>query len=300
MSENAADDTTFNKYLHLAVSNLTDLVLFIEQIPAFSPLVRDGVKYWSLYSDETVLLLHQYGVLSAIHEYVVLANDPAFIQMRAEEVKMNRRKRNAEGEPDEYAFDNLDENEDYGATNQVRQIHIVESEAVELKKLAAKWLSAVLNRERDTKIAFDRNYQDIMNSTMSLKHKDKKGITDYLANLSRDERRVEQTLRSHKIGRWNVGMQKGLYQYEKNVYDKEITQWHTDDEGIAESIKNALNAAVDDGEEMGAEVEDLERMERIQHSEEYDEGDGLENLNEEYMDGIYYEEDAESGDYDEY
>jgi hypothetical protein len=292
-------ESTFYQYLSAGVANLTDLVLFMEQIPIFAPLVREGVKYWSLYSDETVLLLYQYGFLSAVHEYVVLANDRRFVEMRAEEVKKNRRTRDVESGD---AFGDLDdEMEDYGATSQIRQVHIVESDAAELKKTAAKWLNVVLTRERDTKNAFNRDYKEIMDSTMSLKYKDKKGITDYLANLSRDERRVEQTLRSHKIGRWNVGMQKGLYQYEKGVYDKEIAQWHTDD-GATDAIQTALAQLNNLNEETagGEDVEDLERTERIQQSEEYDQGDGWENLNEDYMDGIYYEEDAERGDYDEY
>jgi hypothetical protein len=133
------------------------------------------------------------------------------------------------------------------------------------------------------------SYAEIMERTMGLKYKDKKGITDYLAGLSRDERRVEQALRSHKIGRWNVGMQKGLYQYDKGVYDKEIEQWHQgqDPTGMPEP-------------EGGLEVDDLAREEQAQQSADYDGGDGWENLNEDYTDGVYYEEDAERGDYDEY
>ena len=288
-------NTTFEKYLNTAVSNLTDLVLFVEQIPVFAPLIRDGVKYWSLFSDETVLLLYQYGFLSAVHEYVVLANDRRFVEMRAEEVKQSKRKRIAENEPREDTFNDLEE-DDYGATSQIRQIHIVESDAIELKKVVAKWLLAVLNRELATKTAFNRDYKEIMDSTNSLKYKDKKGITDYLANLSRDERRVEQTLRSHKIGRWNVGMQKGLYQYEKGVYDKEITQWHTDDNEIANAIQTALAQNIETAEG-GEDVEDLENAERMQQSSDYDQGDGWDNLDEDYTDGIYYEEDGERDDY---
>ena len=267
-------DSVFNKCLATVVSNLTDLVLFVEQIPVFAPLIRQSIKYWSLYSDTTVFLLYQYAFLSAVHEYVILANDRQFIQMRAEEIKQNQIKRNAGEEL------GVDLGEEYGA--QIHQVHIVDSDSAELKRLVAKWLSAVLNRERETKTAFNRNYKEIMDSTTSLKYKDKKGITDYLAALSRDERRVEQTLRSHKIGRWNVGMQKGLYQYEKNVYDKEIGQWHSEEEGGG----------------VGEDVEDLERTEQMQQSADYDQGDGWEDLNEDYMDGVFYEEDAErDGDF---
>jgi hypothetical protein len=296
-------NTTFNRYLNTVVANLTDLVLFVEQIPVFAPLVREGVKYWSLYSEETILLLCQYGVLSALHEYVVLANDKGFAHMRAEEIKTNKKRQTETGEEfSDFAFEDLDMNEDYGATNQIRQIHIVESDTTELKKMAAAWISAILTRERDTKLAFNRNYNEIINYTSSLKYKDKKHITDYLAKLTRDERRVEQALRKHKIGRWNVGMQKGLYQYEKSAYDKEIAQWHTDDVNVSDAIQSSLAVIGEDADNIGDgdEVEDLERMERIQQSEEYDQGDGWENLDENYMDGIYYEEDAEREDYDEY
>jgi hypothetical protein len=298
-----AMNSTFSRYLNTVVANLTDLVLFMENIPVFAPLVKDGVNYWSLYSNETVLLLYQYGVLSALHEYVVFANDSRFAHMRAEEVKNTKRRQTESGEETRgYEFENLDEEDDYGTANQIRQIHIVESDTVELKKLAAKWLVAILNRERDTKLVFNRNYKEIMDYTMTLKYKDKKGITDYLAKLSRDKRQVEQALRKHKIGRWNVGMQKGLYQYEKSTYDKEIAQWHTDDNNISEAIQSAMEIINEneDGVGTGDEVEDLERSERVQQANDYDNGDGWENLNEDYMDGIYYEEDGERDDYDEY
>ena len=284
------DNSTFNAYLKKAALSLSDLALFVEHIPRFAPFSKSGDthKYWTLYSDETALLLHQYGFLSTVHEYAVLANDREFTQMRAEEIKMVRRAQIGE---DEFPPLDAELDADYGATDLVRQMHIVESDATELKKLAAKWLIAVLDREMATKTAVDRSYKDIMDGTMSLKYKDKKDITDYLANLTRDERRVEQTLRSHKIGRWNVGMQKGLYQYEKGVYEKEVAQWHEGDD-IVLNVPPLENA--------GEEVEDLELAERQAHSADYDGGDGWDNLNEDYTDGIYYEEDAERGDYDEY
>ena len=298
--ENA--DSTFNTYMKRAALTLTDLAMFVEHIPRIAPLATsDGLLFWPLYSDETVGLLHQYGFLSTVHEYVVLANDREFAQMRAEEIKTDRRARLDE---DQLApFDDLEpEDADFGAASLVRQMHIVESDAVELKKMAAKWLTATLERERMTKIAVDRSYGEVMDATMTLKYKDKKDITDYLAALTRDERRVEQGLRSHKIGRWNVGMQKGLYQYEKAMYEKEVAQWHTGDDVVI-NVPPVVSLGSDGSDRSleGEEVEDLERAERQDQSDAYDGGDGWENLDENYMDGVYYEEDAERmDDYDEY
>jgi len=50
----------------------------------------------------------------------------------------------------------------------------------------------------------------------------------------------------------------------------------------------------------GNEAEDLEAIEEQERSAEYDGGDGWDNLNEDYTNGVYYEEDAERDDYDEY
>jgi hypothetical protein len=283
-------DSTFQKYLKSVVASTKDLALFMEQIPKFEPMVKDGVNYWSLYSHETVKLLQEYCLLSVLHEYVIVANDREFIQMRAEEIRMNRRLEDNTELPE---LDADDEDSDYGAANQIQQMRIVESDAAELKKLAGKFLIAMIDKERETKVAFNFNYAQIMERTMGLKQKDKKGITDYLGGLSRDERRVEQALRAHKIGRWNVGMQKGLYQYDQAVYDQEIQQWHQEQDASTGIVLGNIGAP-------GQEVEDLAMDERAQQAADYDDGDGWDNLHEDYTDGIYYEEDAERGDYDEY
>lgn len=282
-------DSTFQKYLKNVASSTKDLALFMEQIPIFAPIVKDGVEFWSLYSRETVKLLQEYCLLSVIHEYVIVANDREFIQMRAEEIRMSRRL-DDDGLPD---LDADEEDTDYGTSNQIQQMRIVESDAAELKKLAGKLLISIIDREMETKAALNFNYGEIMERTMGLKQKDKKGITDYLGGLSRDERRVEQALRAHKIGRWNVGMQKGLYQYDQAVYDQEIQQWRQDQEAATGIVLGNIGAP-------GQEVEDLAMDELAQQAADYDDGDGWENLHEDYTDGIYYEEDAERGDYDEY
>jgi hypothetical protein len=275
-------DSAFVRYLKSVVRHLTDLVLFMEQVPIFAPVVNDGVEYWHLYSNETVKLLHQYCVLSVLNEYIVASNDREFLQMRAEEIKTHRRR------PGVSESDFLEEDDGAKASNRVQRIRIVEGDLAELKQSVGAYLVAILDRENETKQAINHNYAEIMKRTMVLKYKDKKTITDFLAGLSRDERRVEQTLRSHKIGRWNIGLQKGLYQYQKDIYDKETA--------------NLEEPAIVYGEmgDASLEVEDLAMAEREQQSADYDGGDGWDNLNEDYTDGIYYEEDAERGDYDEY
>jgi hypothetical protein len=211
----------------------------------------------------------------------VLSNDRDFVQMREEEIRGQRLERR---DDDVYLLSS-------GAAYQVQEINIVESDLAELKRLVGKLVFSMIERERETKRAIDRNYSAVIEQTSALKYKDKKQITDYMKGLTSDERRIEQTLRSQKLGRWNIGMQKGLYQYDTNVYQQEIEFWDKDD-AVGRALANLTVG--------GEEVDDLERMEDHEHAVEYNNGDGIEHLDEDYTDGIYYEEDAEREDYDEY
>ena len=53
------------------------------------------------------------------------------------------------------------------------------------------------------------------------KEKEKDLITDFLKNLSDEEREIENILKNNKLEKWNKGMQKGITQYVKENYDEE-------------------------------------------------------------------------------
>jgi len=50
--------------------------------------------------------------------------------------------------------------------------------------------------------------------------------TDYLKNLSLEERRSENILKEHRLDKWGVGLQKSMFKYDKNTYftDKQSAQ----------------------------------------------------------------------------
>jgi hypothetical protein len=270
-----ASQPTFKQYLSRVQNALYDMHLFMEQIPRFAPIIKDGIAYYSLYSSETVLLLGAYCWYSVIHEYVVVSKDSEFKRMREEELKSFRRTKEREVLADIFAGDDEFEREDEDWN--IRQIQITETDDLELRKQASDFLVAIINMELKTKQSFNKSYSEITDATMKLKFKDKKRITDYLGGLTRDERKVEQTLRSHKLGRWNVGLQKGLYQYDKNTYQNEITENIFGPEEV-----NVLS---------GLDIEDLERIQEQENQVYEEEGNDISRLDEEYDNGHYYEED---------
>jgi hypothetical protein len=113
------------------------------------------------------------------------------------------------------------------------------------------------------------SYEEIAKKIRKEKNIEKQKIIEYLGNMDKDERQIEDQFKKYKMGRWNVGLQKGLVKYDKKTYDRE-----TDENPV----------------EMDAEqMEQLDAAEANQ--EEYDEAMDISQLGEDYQDGDYYGED---------
>jgi hypothetical protein len=64
-----------------------------------------------------------------------------------------------------------------------------------------------------------------MSKILKAKESEKQEITEGLANLTEDEREVENILKNNKIEKWGVGLQKSLISYDKDAYDEERTNY---------------------------------------------------------------------------
>jgi len=67
----------------------------------------------------------------------------------------------------------------------------------------------------------DHNYKSLMDFILRSKEKEKEEITDYLGKMTPEERKIENKLKSNKLGRWSKGEQKGLHSYDEKTYDQE-------------------------------------------------------------------------------
>ena len=250
-------NSTFLEYLKRVRQNTHDLPLFLEHIPRFEPMVKEGRTYYSLYTRETMELLYQYCWLSVLHEYVVVSTDEDFRQMRQEEIRQTRKS---------------DQDEEDTEDPDMREIRIVELDDMELRRQASDFIVALLKIDMDTKRATDKTYSSVLDDTLKLKNQDKKKITDYLKGLTKDDRKVEQSLRKHKLGRWNVGLQKSLFQYDKKTYEQETAA----SEDLVYTVPSL-------------DTEDLDVAQEPQVEDE--EGYDISRLDEDYEDGHFYEED---------
>ena len=156
----------------------------------------------------------------------------------------------------------------------------------ELKSRISYLLFAICEVEMENKACINYSYKDIMKKVNRSKEREKKGIIEYLGAMSKEERKVEELFKMYKLGRWNVGQQRGLISYDKGTYERErqelIQQLFDDEnEGRYEIVSEMRRELFDDNENETEEVP------------EDNEGNDITMFGEDYMDGVYYPEDNE-------
>ena len=71
------------------------------------------------------------------------------------------------------------------------------------------------------KDAVKLDYSQLMERVLRAKEKEKDLITDYLKEMTDEQREVEDIFKAQKLGKWGVGEQKGFRTYQAATYDQE-------------------------------------------------------------------------------
>ena len=283
---------------------LVDLNAFLHHIPSFSPIVRKveddaGVEreaiFYSLFGRRTLYMLHSYAWYSTLYEYILKTDDLDLLQMDIQERKMARRKANQEKQDILDIGNSMEvlDREELGVEMDLRvEQEIVVGNQRELKMRVAEMLLAFLDMESGNKGETDMSYKDIDNRIRMSKQQEKKMITDFFRNMDSDERQVEYVLKMQKLGRWNVGMQKGLVHYDKDTYDRERNELFMRLNDPLATAADDIDAALNSREVADLEAEAEADADAYADKEAYDIG----GLGEEYGDGNYYEENVDDQD----
>jgi len=279
-------------------NRLTDLPIFLQSLPFFTEIIKDMGdevegepirSFHCLFDKDCIYSLYKYCYYSAIYEYIICANDPDLLRADIQEVKNTYRQQNRElaipsnqleGQRKKTGYD--DNNDD-----EINEIEIITGNVEELKSRVAALLLSFLNVEEENKEVINYSYSEIMQKVKRDKDIEKYDIIEKLGKMSIEERSVENDLKNFRIGRWNVGEQKGLYQYDKETFDREILEMLDKNEQFDNSIP--------------LDMVDAENVDIFEQGEIpgiiYDRG-GIDigELGDNFTDGAYYEEDIE---YDE-
>jgi hypothetical protein len=213
--------------------------------------------------------------------------------MDIQEMKRNKRNdiRESQNTSNYIASVIPDEDADQSDANtELIQMEIRRADTRELKDRVCNLLYTFLNIEMKNKKVLDRSYNEISRRVRRSKEEEKKTITDYLENMEKDERKVEDMIKNFKLGRWNVGTQKGVFMYDKGTYDQER---EANLLRFAQDLEGNVHGEGDFNEET-YDVEDLERYDNQQVDEFYDyEENAIAHFGVDYMDEGYYGDEVE-------
>ncbi len=266
-------DAVMSDLLKEVDSRAADIYLLTKELPIYKPLVKGDITYYSLFDSASINMMYVYLWYSAIYEYIVCASNDSLLTMEVENNKAQRRAKMREDESD--LVTGLDQDDDDDDT--MKEVDIRLGNEAELKARTAKLLMSFFHMEMENK-ELAISYDEISKRIRKAKNVEKQKIVQYLGEMSKDERAIEDQFKKYKMGRWNVGMQKGLFQYDKQMFERERAEMG------------------EEGELGEEEYEEEEDEDEEEEEEEY----GIEQFGEDYMDGDFYgdhrEDETEFGD----
>jgi len=166
--------------------------------------------------------LHTYCFLAILDTYITHSFDLELLNENRIQIRKDRRVAIQENRDLLHAVhtEMLDENAAQEEED-LEEIDIILGNQETLQKTVASLLVAFLNIEIANKRVVNITYQDIADKERRVKEAEADKIVSYFGKMNVNERRVENLLKTYKIGRWNVGMQKGLVTYDKATFDRE-------------------------------------------------------------------------------
>jgi len=281
--------------------------LFFENIPIQEAIQVGSRNYFSLFDKDVTQLLLEYVFLSVLHEYIIATDDINLIRLDQTERRIESRKRIAENaENNAIKSDFMDIAEEYQEMyGNMEEIDIQSGNIEELKTRVAKMLIAFINIARKNKAEIDISYLNISAAIRKRKENEKNRIVERMTRMSPDERAVEDMKKKCKMDEWNVGTQRGIFQYDKKTSEREVREQSIEDaldiqkHGLRKTDFISIHGDTEDMEDTLREFTDMNIM-RSDIEEAEDEetlATGLAGLKHNYMDGQFYSDDESDNDF---
>tara|TARA_B100001093_G_C26848807_1_gene1024112 strand:- start:115 stop:4338 length:4224 start_codon:yes stop_codon:yes gene_type:complete len=124
-----------------------------------------------------------------------------------------------------------------------------------------------LNIMNNHSVILESSYSKIKEKITFSKEKEKDLITDYLKQLTDEEREIENLFKNNKLEKWSKGLQKGLTQYVKENYDEERMEMEKQaykeyilkqNNNVTDMNKEIYKMDFDEQEKIDKEIEDEE------------------------------------------
>ena len=299
------DSFRSDNVLKLLLSNITpkinEIYLFLQHLPIQTEITKsveneNGEKenrtFHGMFDKPTIYALLTYCVFSTLYEYIIETDNTEVLRNDVQEFKRQRRMENAAmADESEQLASNMEggmlTDTEIDADTDIQEVQIDVGNKLELKQRLCSLLITCLEVDQENKMIMGMTYHEVMEKVNRSKEKEKRSIIESFSKMG-EQRRVENMLKNFRIGRWNVGQQRGLIEYDKDTFDREI------DELKLQVIADVESGREDMVTEMVRDIYDIEMAEQMNAEQEADlEAFDIGDLGENYMDGEYYPEDRD-------
>jgi len=194
-----------------------NLIRIANVTPKFSSIKMGEEKTIKpIFDERTSRFLFEYYLLRVLLNYIELSDE--------EEMVVTEIRKETEVS-DIFAVEYLEETEtrvDLAMTSRSQtDVTLLTGNKKELRQKTAELIIAfvdILNNQKDT---IDISYEAIQDRVFKLREREKDMVTDRLKNMTDELRDADTILKINKLGKYSVGMQKGLTMYDKEYYEKE-------------------------------------------------------------------------------
>ena len=197
-------------------SRVRDLMRLMTMTPFFAEIHTNAseskeskkIKTFSVFDNRIIHLLYRYYFLELVAEYTRMVDYDGVIITETVPV-----------EEDALIAGTLRAEEAHMGV--MEEVQILQMEPSAVSKTIVNLLFAYSDIVDDERAAVDLNADAIKERVRRTKEKEKQLIIDEFDSMTKEQRETEKFFKDHRIGNWNVGMQKGLRQYVRDTYDRE-------------------------------------------------------------------------------
>jgi hypothetical protein len=266
-----------------------NLVRIANVTPKFSSIKMGENIIKPIFDERTSRFLFEYYLLRVLINYIELSDEDEMIvtEIRKEtEVS------------DIFAVEYLEDNAtraDLAMTSRNQaDVTLVSGNKKALRQKTTELLIAfvdILNNQKET---VDISYEEIQDRVFKLREREKDMVTDKLKGMSDELRDADTILKINKLGKYSVGMQKGLTMYDTEYYEKE---GDLRDEMVKAERKIRQSNADANDENIDILLDEYMEQQAADNQMD-DEDNDMRDITEDYTDGNHYTslESNENGD----
>jgi hypothetical protein len=206
------NDTNLINLLNKAQFVTSDIEMLAQNTMFYAP-VRVGDKYlYSVFDRRLITMLFKFYFNTVLLDYIGLVDDSELSRTAVVRPFLLE-----EFDTEITSQDNAFE----AQIGDISQIDIVAGEKLLLSQKVSNMISTFMSIICKNKQEINYNYEQLMERILRAKEKEKNVITDYLKEMTDEEREIENLFKKNKLEKWGKGQEKGLRIYQAATYDDE-------------------------------------------------------------------------------